>query len=624
MGKYDYSVLCRHCDEETPDPVPCQLSANIGQRPASSSLRFPNMVLRQHVDVSLFPTRIDIPIPCRASHLHRSHCKGLHSLSFRTPPEWLKGRLVYNGPGLTKVGQNEYRHAFDASAILQKFEIEDGQVNYSSRFIRSKTYEQNQAAGAITRAEFGTPAPASKGMFSRFLDAMDPEKMFSDNALVSVVNIGPQHYAMCETPFMLQVNTQSLETEERINVNKKHGLMTQSPHPIIASDGVYTVGQGVGVTGPKYSILRYPLDGNLKQGKIVASVPARWRLSPAYMHSMAMTENYAILIEQPLAVSLSELLSDIVSNAPFIDGLKWHNEPVLIHVVDRQTWKHVKTRYVTDPFFFMHVANAYEEGDHIIMDIPTYKDATILHNMFISTLREQRGKNSPEFVESFRSELHRLVVPVNTKGKEKLITLQGTSCTANWSGQEIRLTSEKLTEFPIENPCINPNKMASKHKYLWAMGPSPDGGDSGFALSPLSPFLLPSSSSYSSLSFPVSPILFLLILLLSCVPHPLPTHPSPFLFLLHVMKLDVTSGETWKFSEEHIYCAAPVFISRPDAVEEDDGVILLQCIDSIDEKKAYLLILDAENMTELCRATVQSRATVPMPLHGHFVPSAKQ
>lgn len=56
--------------------------------------------------------------------------------------------------------------------------------------------------------------------------------------------------------------------------------------------------------------------------------------------------------------------------------------------------------------------------------------------------------------------------------------------------------------------------------------------------------------------------------------------------------------------------------------EEDDGVILLQCIDSIDEKKAYLLILDAGNMTELCRATVQSRATVPMPLHGHFVPSA--
>lgn len=65
---------------------------------------------------------------------------------------------------------------------------------------------------------FSLPSPRKQSIFLplRFLDAMDPEKMFSDNALVSVVNIGPQHYAMCETPFMLQVNTQSLETEERV------------------------------------------------------------------------------------------------------------------------------------------------------------------------------------------------------------------------------------------------------------------------------------------------------------------------------------------------------------------------------------------------------------------------
>lgn len=514
-GKYDFSVLCRHCDQVSPDPIPCQLSGTV--------------------------------------------------------PEWLKGQLIYNGPGLTKVGQNEYRHAFDASAVLQKFEISDGKVTYSSQYVRSKTYEQNQAAGTITRAEFGTPAPASKGMFSRFLDAMDPEKMFSDNALVSVIGIGERHFAMCETPFMLQINPDSLETEERVNVNKRYGLMTQSPHPIVASDGVYTVGQGVGVTGPKYSILRYPLDGNLKQGKIVASVPARWRLSPAYIHSMAMTENYAVIIEQPLAVSLSELLSDIVSNAPFIDGLKWHDEPVLIHIIDRKTWKQVKTRYVTDPFFFMHVANAYEDGEHVVLDIPTYKNSSILHNMFINTLREQRGKNTQDYLDSFKSTMHRFVIPVNTKGKEKLITLPDTSCTASWSGQEIVLQSEKLSEIPIENPCINPKMKASKHQFIWAMGPDPNGGDSGF-----------------------------------------------------VMKLSVSSGETFTFSEEKIYCAAPEFIAKPDAVNEDDGVIMLQCVDSQDEKKAYLLVLDAANMTEICRASVTTPSAVPMPLHGHYIPNTVQ
>ncbi|KAK7074836.1 Beta,beta-carotene 15,15'-monooxygenase [Halocaridina rubra] len=510
--QYDYSVCCRNCDKENPEGIACSVTGEI--------------------------------------------------------PAWLRGSYIYNGPGLTRFGESEFCHAFDASAILQKFEIGEDKITYSSRFIRSKTYEQNSAAGSITRAEFGTPAPASKGMFSRFLDAMDPEKMFSDNPLVSVVEIGGKHYAMCETPFMIQINPNTLETEERININKRHGLMTQSPHPIKASDGIYTVGQSVGVTGPKYSILRYPLDGNLKQGKIVVSFPARWRLSPAYMHSMTMTENYAILIEQPLAVSLSELLSDIVNNAPFIDGLKWHNEPVLIHLVERKTWKHVKTRYVTEPFFFMHVANAYEEDGHIVMDIPTYKDSSILHNMFIKTLRDQKGNYPKEFVDSFKSEMHRMVIPLNVKGKEKLITLPGTSCTASWSGQEILLRSEKLTELPLENPCINPTKPGSKYQFVWAMAPSADGSDKGY-----------------------------------------------------VVKVNVATREATTFMEDNLYCASPEFIPRPGATEEDDGVILVQCLHSKDDKESYFLILDASNMTVLCRATVRTPAPVPMPLHGIYVPT---
>lgn len=49
----------------------------------------------------------------------------------------------------------------------------------------------------------------------------------------------------------------------QVNLNKKYGLMTQTPHPILTSDGVYTVGQGVGVTGPKYCIVRFPPDGEV-------------------------------------------------------------------------------------------------------------------------------------------------------------------------------------------------------------------------------------------------------------------------------------------------------------------------------------------------------------------------
>lgn len=47
---------------------------------------------------------------------------------------------------------------------------------------------------------------------------MDPEKMFSDNALVTVADFGGRYFAMCETPFVLEVNPDTLEIKERVGV----------------------------------------------------------------------------------------------------------------------------------------------------------------------------------------------------------------------------------------------------------------------------------------------------------------------------------------------------------------------------------------------------------------------
>ena len=44
---------------------------------------------------------------------------------------------------------------------------------------------------------------------------------------------------------------------------------------------------------------------------------------------------------------------------------------------------------------------------------------------------------------------------------------------------QVKLQSEKLSD----NPCINPNKMDSKHPFIWAMDHSPSGEDAGFVCS---------------------------------------------------------------------------------------------------------------------------------------------
>ncbi|CAL4102851.1 unnamed protein product, partial [Meganyctiphanes norvegica] len=408
-------------------------------------------------------------------------------------------------------------------------------------------------------------------IFFRLLGAMDIEKSFSDNTPVGLVEVCGKYYAMTETPFMNQIDINTLETIERVNVNKILSCMTQSPHPLKGHDGsTYTVAMTVGMMGPKYSIIKFPKEGNLKEGKVMASVPARWRMSPSYMHTFAMTDNYIILIEQPLAASVTGMVSDIANNAPFIDGLRWHEEPCFIHVVDRRSWKLVKSRYVTDTFFFIHIANAYEDNDHIVLDLPTYKDASILHKMYLDILKDPAKTNVAGFDESFRGYLHRFVLPLNTKGStgENLVTLKDTKCTATaGSGNDVNVKGVKIYENSLENISINQNNFGKKYQYVYG-----------------------NSLDYSLQDCSI------------------------------LGKIDVTTGKCTKFIKDHYYVGQPLFISNPDSKVEDDGIVLTHYLDNTDHHEGGLLILDAATMTEIATASVKVKGCIPNTLHGTFIP----
>lgn len=68
-----------------------------------------------------------------------------------------------------------------------------------------------------------------------------------------------------------------------------------------------------------------------EEAEIVASVPTRWRMNPSYMHTFGITDNYYIIIEQPLAISFTTMFKCHLMNEPLCTCLKWHdNENVTI------------------------------------------------------------------------------------------------------------------------------------------------------------------------------------------------------------------------------------------------------------------------------------------------------
>jgi beta,beta-carotene 9',10'-dioxygenase len=86
-------------------------------------------------------------------------------------------------------------------------------------------------------------------------------------------------------------------------------------------------------------------------------------------------------------------------------------------------------------------------------------------------------------------------------------------------------------------------------------------------------------------------------------------------FIDNLVKLDLERNATSSWCEKGCYPGEPVFVSGPEAANEDDGVILSVVLDT---KKAasFLLILDASSFRELARAEVSHH--IPFGFHGNY------
>ena len=90
---------------------------------------------------------------------------------------------------------------------------------------------------------------------------------------------------------------------------------------------------------------------------------------------------------------------------------------------------------------------------------------------------------------------------------------------------------------------------------------------------------------------------------------------TPGNFIDQVVRLDIDSGESRTWHEPGCYPGEPVFVMRPDAEDEDDGVLLSVVLDSNSER-SFLLVLDAATLEEQARAWVPHH--VPFSFHGQF------
>jgi beta,beta-carotene 9',10'-dioxygenase len=93
---------------------------------------------------------------------------------------------------------------------------------------------------------------------------------------------------------------------------------------------------------------------------------------------------------------------------------------------------------------------------------------------------------------------------------------------------------------------------------------------------------------------------------------------GPAFWLEQIVKIDTTDGASLYWSQPGCYPGEPVFVARPQAEAEDDGVLLSVVLDA-SAGTSFLLVLDAADLRELARARVPHH--IPFGFHGQFARS---
>ncbi|KAF7651197.1 hypothetical protein LDENG_00114300 [Lucifuga dentata] len=498
-------------------------------------------------------------------------------------PSWLGGSLLRMGPGLFEIGDEPFYHLFDGQALIHKFDLKDGRVTYYRKFMRTDAYVRAMTENRVVITEFGTTAypDPCKNIFSRFFTYFRGIEV-TDNCSVNVYPIGEDFYAVTETNYITKVDPESLETLKKVDLCKYISVNGVTAHPHCDADGtVYNIGNCFGKNmSLAYNIIKIPpaQEDNsdpIEKSQILVQLPSNERLKPSYLHSFGMTENYFVFVEQPVKINLLKFLTSwSIQGANYMDCFE-SNDTVgtWFHLARKDPANYMSShKFRTSAFNLFHHINTYEEQGFIIVDLCTWKGHEFVYNyLYLANIKQEWEEVKKAAMRAPQPEVRRYVLPLDIHREEQgknLVSLPYTTATAVllrdgtiWLEPEVLFSGPRQA---FEFPQINYARCCGK-KYSFAYGLG--------------------------------------------LNHFIPDR---------IVKLNVQTKQTWVWQEEECYPSEPLFVPRPGAAEEDDGVLLSIVVKPGADRPGRLLVLDARELKELARAEVNT--IIPVTLHGTYKP----
>ena len=317
--------------------------------------------------------------------------------------------------------------------------------------------------------EFSTPitSPSSPAIVTQASETIKlmarmatGQDAFTDNASVNIVPLPDKTFlAVSESRnSVYRMDSATLKTFKRQAYNDNiPGDLTTAHFKTLPDGTLVNFTRAFPLGG--YHV--YKLDPVTLKRTEIAFIPDRNPASPAWVHDFAVTENHVVIVETPIFVNIASMTFGIETDYAF--SMEWKpQEGTRVFVVPLKSPPGVESApvlsYSAPPFFFFHVANAFEEDGSIHVDLAAYDNPTILNDLNLSNIMEWPGKDIS------RSSLRRLslpLVPPPSSSPSEPIPV---------GIPRAVLTDESKAGHFSEFNTVNPVTRGHKHRYVWGLG----------------------------------------------------------------------------------------------------------------------------------------------------------
>lgn len=294
-------------------------------------------------------------------------------------PDWIEGYFLSNGPAQFEINGYAFRHWFDGFSMLKKFQFFNGQVSFQNKFLRSKQYQHACKYGTLNTNEFASIINRSMRyrIFLALKEIIHGNQY--DNCNVNITRLADSMVALTESSHQLTIDAQTLETiGPYIYTDKLYGQLTTA-HPYVDQNTGEIINLAISIG----KNINYHLF-TIKPGTRNRHIFSTYRTNDLfYIHSFAVTSRYVVLLNSPLKLNRLDLLYKPFNKALFINTKQSYTDLILIN---RETNETTTIRHEPG-FVCLHVANAYDEQDKLVLDLVCYGITNPYDSLCLNNLR---------------------------------------------------------------------------------------------------------------------------------------------------------------------------------------------------------------------------------------------